>query len=271
MDLRARGLSFSYHEDWVLKDLDFLLSGGDLSCILGSNGAGKSTLLKSLNGLVEAKKGSIELDERKLEDMKRSELARQIAYVPQQQESTLLSVFEVVLLGRIPHMGWSMSDRDYEVAEDCLELLGLEKLSSRPLDNLSGGERQKVAIARALAQEPEVILLDEPTSNLDLRSSFSLMEFLQRLAREWGANVIVAIHDLNMAMRYGDRFLFLVHGSLHSLTDRDGLNSKLLSEVYGLDVSLEVVKGHPIFIPDGSNLGSDLGSSLGSDTRKGKS
>jgi iron complex transport system ATP-binding protein len=180
--------------------------------------------------------------------MRGREVARCFGYVPQQQSEAPLSVFETVLLGRRPYIRWAASERDYEVVERVLGLLQLEDLSLRSLDSLSGGEIQKVLLARALAQEPQVLLLDEPTSNLDLKNQLEVLRLILRAVREQGLSAIVSIHDLNLALRLGDAFLLLREGRVHAVATREGLTREIIREVYGVEVLLGEMAGYPVVV-----------------------
>ena len=218
-------------------------------CVLGVNGAGKSTLLKCMNRVLKPKKGSVLVDEEDLLRMPQNKVARRMGYVPQRHPDIGLTVFETVLMGRKPHIQWAMGKRDYEVAEETIRRLDLEHLAMRKVTNLSGGERQKVVIARALAQSPEILLLDEPTSNLDLKNQLEVMGIIQRIVKERGLSAVVAIHDLNMAVRFADSFLFLKNHRIHSVKDMKGLDPETISVVYGVDVTLQEVGGHTVVVP----------------------
>jgi iron complex transport system ATP-binding protein len=167
MNLKVRGIEFSYNHHPILDGVSFDIKPGEILGVLGVNGAGKSTLLKCINRILRPRAGSILLDDQDLRKMRSGEIARHFGYVPQKYTEESITVFDAVLLGRKPYIQWSASTNDLLIVEDMLRRLHLENLALRPVDRLSGGEYQKVVIARALAQEPEILLLDEPTSNLD--------------------------------------------------------------------------------------------------------
>ena len=164
MKLHVKGIEFAFNSHPVLSGVSFNLERGELVGILGVNGAGKSTLLKCLNRILVPHSGVVQLDDEYLHAMRSGDVARRIGCVPQRHPDTRLCVFEAVLLGRTPHVNWALSEKDHAIAEHAICRIGIEHLALRPVSDLSGGEVQKVVIARALAQCPEVLLLDEPTS-----------------------------------------------------------------------------------------------------------
>ena len=184
MILTVNGISFSYPGHPVLKELSFELDRGRTLGLLGTNGAGKSTLLRCLNRILRPQGGTVLVGGRSLSRLPDREIARRMGYVPQLHQTTGLNVFEAVLLGRNPHIRWQASPRDLAVVEEVLRSLRLEELALRPMAELSGGQAQKVTIARALAQEPEILLLDEPTSGLDLRNQLEVMELIAAAVAE---------------------------------------------------------------------------------------
>lgn len=248
MILSVANIQFQYNSRPVLKDVSLELERGKILAVLGVNGAGKSTLLKCINRILSPQRGVVLVQGVDLRRMKGKELARRFGYVPQKQPEGALSVFETVLLGRRPYIRWAASERDYEVVERVLGLLQLADLALRPLDSLSGGEIQKVLLARALAQEPDVLLLDEPTSNLDLKNQLEALHLISRAVREQGLSAIVSIHDLNLALRLGDVFLLLREGLVHAITPREGLTRQIIREVYGVEVEMGEMAGYPVVV-----------------------
>ncbi len=215
MLLTVEGMTVGYQRRPVVHDFELGMTGGEMVGLIGPNGAGKSTVLHGLAGLRRPISGAAFLDGQNVQNLSSRERARQIALVPQgEMYAWPLSVEEIVSLGRAPHRGWLLpySARDRAAVARALTQTELVELRHRPVDGLSAGERQRTLIARALAQEPRVLLLDEPTANLDLRFQVQVLELVRRLAAASQLAVIIAIHDLTLAARYCDRVLLLHHG-----------------------------------------------------------
>jgi iron complex transport system ATP-binding protein len=249
MILSVSGISFTYGGHGVLSDVDFDLEGGELLAILGPNGVGKTTLLKCINAIHRPQGGSVMVEGRDVLTMRPDEIARGIGYVAQRNDSARLTVFDAVLMGRKPHIRWKVRDHDLKMVDSAIRRLHMEPLSLRYIDQLSGGELQKVAIARAMVQEPRLMLLDEPTSSLDLRSQVDIMTMLRRVVDEHKIAAIMTMHDLNTALRYADKVLFLKDGVIHSTGPACGVTTQVVEEVYGLPVHIQTVHGHPMIIP----------------------
>jgi iron complex transport system ATP-binding protein len=249
MNLEVTNIRFSYNGHLILSDVTFSIESGQIVCVLGENGAGKSTLLKCLNRILKPQKGSVLADGEDLLHISRNKIARLIGYVPQRHPETQLTVFEAVLMGRKPHIQWSLGQDDYALAEEVIEQMGIAHLAMRKVCNLSGGEIQKVIIARALAQSPEVLLLDEPTSNLDLKNQLEVMGLVRSIVETKGISAIIAIHDLNIALRFADRFIFLKNGRIHGICGKSELCSEMIQQVYGVDVALSEVNGYTLIVP----------------------
>ncbi|WP_373499795.1 ABC transporter ATP-binding protein [Desulfococcus sp.] len=249
MILDVSGIRFAYNSHPVLAGIGFSVAPGRVLGILGRNGAGKSTLLKCLNRILRPQSGGVLLEGEDLLAMTRREAARRVGYVPQRHGTDPLTVYEAVLLGRKPHMGWTVSADDCRRVETILAQMGLTRLSSRPVSDLSGGEVQKVMIARALAQTPRALLLDEPTSNLDLKNQLEVMDLIRGIARNQGLSAVVSIHDLNLAVRFADTFLFLKDHRVYALVEKEGLTADIIREVYGVEVTLRQVNGKTVVIP----------------------
>jgi iron complex transport system ATP-binding protein len=214
MRLAAQGLAYGYPGKPVGRDIDLSLAGGTVLALLGPNGHGKSTLLKTLLGLLPAQGGAVTLGERPLAGLSLTERARALAYVPQSHAGTFaFSVFEVVLMGRTAHGGLfsAPTAQDRAIAGDMLERFGIAGLAATPYTQISGGERQLVLIARALAQEPRFVILDEPTASLDFGNQGKVMAQIRTLAAA-GLGVLFTSHDPNQALRYADEVLLLRDG-----------------------------------------------------------
>jgi iron complex transport system ATP-binding protein len=249
MTLDVCQMEFAYNEQPVLKDLSFELLPGEILAVLGVNGAGKSTLLKCLNRILKPKAGEVCLSGEDLRRMNANELARHFGYVPQHAVRETLTVFDAVLLGRRPYIKWSAADRDFKIVEDILRVMALSPLALRPTDELSGGELQKVLIARALAQKPDILLLDEPTSNLDLKSQIQVMNLVADAVRDQGISAVISVHDINLAFRYASRFLLLKDGRIHSMTSLDGVTPEVIRDVYGVDAVIGRIHDRMVVVP----------------------
>ncbi|BAA30335.1 ABC transporter ATP-binding protein [Pyrococcus horikoshii] len=242
--IEVENLKFSHNGREILHDINFEIDKGSFLIILGPNGAGKTTLLRCIAGILKYK-GSIKVLGNDIKELSRIELAKLLAYVPQRIEPGFLRVFDFVLLGRKPYMGLNPGRKDLKAVEDALRLLGIQRLEDRIMKTLSGGELQKVAIARAIAQETPVILLDEPTNNLDPKSQIEVMEIIKDLVKR-GKTVVTVMHDLTLALRFGEEFLFLKDGRSTGLLTREELEEKILSETYGVKIRVARVEGEVI-------------------------
>lgn len=241
--LSVKNLSFSYGRRKIISDINLSLNGGDFLAILGNNGAGKSTLLGCLNGLLKPKKGEVYLDEKPVSEMTPSDIARVCALVGQRPESAGLSVYDTVLLGRNPFFRFSPTSRDYRIAEEAMSCMGLSEFALKSTDRLSGGELQRVSIARALAQQPKILLLDEPTSSLDLRYQGEVMRTVREIVVEKKIIAAVVIHDINAALRYCTKFALLSGGKLCGFGGEEIINEESVSRVYGVSAEITEIHG----------------------------
>ncbi len=245
--LDIKKLSVSYGERQVLYSLSFQLAAGSILAVIGPNGSGKTTLIRTISGLLPAQSGQILVKGRDLTRLSPSERARLIAVVPQARSlPPAFSAWETVLLGRTPHLNWlgQVSKVDEDAARQAMQRTETLDLAERRVGELSGGEQQRLLLARALAQAAPILLMDEPTAHLDLQHQLHQLEQVRQLARQDGLAVLVVLHDLNLVARYADRVALLVKGELAALGDiHDVLNGELLSKAY--HVPLEVLHPHP--------------------------
>ncbi len=246
--IEVQNLSFSYGHHPVLSHVGFTAQSGECVGILGNNGAGKSTLITCINRIRTPDSGSVLIDGKAVGSMSRRELARSVAYVAQKNEMSQTTVFDCVLLGRKPYIRWAVGEEDLRLCTAMIHRVGLEALELRSLDELSGGELQKVMLARALVQRPKVLLLDEPTSNLDPRNQYEMMELVREVAREQHITVLIVIHDLNLALRYCDRFFFLKDGSGYRYGGMEVVDQSTIESVYGVCAKVMDVGGRRIVI-----------------------
>lgn len=248
--IRVENLSYAYHGHHpALRNVSFELERGRRLAILGNNGAGKSTLLKCLNRILRPQPGTVFLDGIDVCRLSRGEIAKIGAYVDQQVEMQRLSVFDTVLLGRRPHIRFEPDESDLKKTESVLKQLSLESYAPRYADELSGGEKQKTALARALVQEPQILLLDEPTAGLDLRNGCEVLDLMRDISLNEKITVVTVIHDLNLAIRYCDRFLLLKDGESVFFGEESLLTDETLSYVYGIPVAVRTVEGRKVIIP----------------------
>ncbi|GLI45692.1 ABC transporter ATP-binding protein [Methanoculleus bourgensis] len=249
--LSVEDLSFAYRDRTVLSRVSFSVDAGEVLGLVGPNGCGKTTLIKCVDGMLSPQEGMVVLGGRDLREMHRREVARAMAYVPQSAGNQNAStVFETVLMGRRPYLNWTVSPEDEERVAAALDLLDLGGLAFRKVAELSGGERQRVMIARALVQETGVILLDEPTSNLDIRQQMAVMEVLHGLAEETGLAVVIALHDLNLAATYCHRLLVLAEGSIYGYgAPEEVLTPEMLGSVYGIEAVVKQDLPAPYVVP----------------------
>ncbi len=247
--LEVRQLSFSYGIRPVLHDISFSLQPGTLLSVLGMNGSGKSTLLKILARLLRPRQGHTLLNGKDLSLLSDSERSRAIAYLPQTVPLSDITVFEAVLIGRKPHLGWQIQPEDLQETTRMLDLTGLADYAGRKTTQLSGGELQRVAIARTLAQQPAVLLLDEPVNHLDIRSQIDVMDLIRNLTLQLGIATIAVMHDLNMALRFSDRFLLLKGGRVAAFGACDVITEQTIQDIYQLQVVLQQVGGLTVVVP----------------------
>jgi len=247
LSLSRVGKTFGSHQ--VLDDISFALGSGGILALVGPNGSGKSTLIKTITRIHDPTSGSVSLDGADIRTINPIDLAMKVGYVPQHFTYTLYStVFETVLLGRRRFIQWSVSDEELSRVQRSLDALGMGEMAGQYMDQLSGGERQKVFIARALAQDPALFLFDEPTSALDIRYQIEVMETMRRITREQGSSMIIAVHDLNLAYRYADAVLVLDHGRMAGYGGPHAvLTPDCIREVYGVD-SFLIENEHGKFI-----------------------
>ena len=241
--IEAHSISFRYHENWVLQGVSFRVEKGEFVGLIGPNGSGKTTLLKILYRLLTPQTGEILFEGFPLKKMDRADIARRMAIVA--QETHLLfpfSVLETVLMGRSPYLGHLMfeSEKDVEIAKKAMEWTKILPFSERPMDEISGGERKRVFIARALAQESEVILMDEPTAGLDIQHEIDFLDLILTLNRERGLTLIMASHDINIASEFCDRLILLQGGRIYKAgTPGEVITQENIKRTYGCEVWID--------------------------------
>jgi len=227
----------------ILSGVSFAVAAGEFFVIIGPNGAGKTSLLKVLSGLQKAQQGSITIKDKDISEYRRRDLSQIMAIVPQHIEVGFpFSVADTVIMGRTPHLGilGMEGKNDFHIAEEAMKFTDVAHLANRKLFQLSGGELQRVIIARAICQQPQVILLDEPTTALDPAHQLKIMDLMEKFRREHGTTIVMVSHDLNLASMYGDRLLLLEEGRVRKTGDpRNVLNKELLEESYGCRMQVD--------------------------------
>lgn len=255
--LEIRDLCFRYgrRSPKVLDHVSLKLEDGRIGVILGRNGSGKTTLLKNILGIEKPESGTITLDGRNMLKMPRRERAAHAAYVPQNIQFGALSVYDTVLMGRMCYFGYRAGREDAEVTERILTDMGLWDMAARSVDQLSGGERQKIAVARALAQEPKLLVFDEPTGNLDIANELLILEEARKAAREKGISVLISLHDLNQALSVGDCFYFMKDGQIRCEGGPETVTQERIFEIFDANVRIVQIDGSRyILSAPGKNL-----------------
>ncbi|MEE8360381.1 MAG: ABC transporter ATP-binding protein [Candidatus Omnitrophota bacterium] len=245
--IEARGLTCGYDSSFFLKDINLKVKNGEIMGIIGPNGSGKTTFLRAMTRILKPRSGTISFRERDIWTIKLEELAKMIAVVSQRSETAMMSVEEYVLLGRIPHhkrLQLIENKRDMDIARRSMELTGTLKIKDHLIDEISGGERQLALIARALTQEPDLLLLDEPTTHLDISHQVMVLNLIKRLNSELGLTVIMVLHDLNLASEYCHRLILLNEGRVRKIgSPEEVIDYRIIEEVYK---TLVVVKNNPV-------------------------
>lgn len=251
MDIRIDSVSFSYKKKKVLDNVSAEIPSGSICFLLGENGAGKSTLLKCINYVLKPESGSIYAGSEDVKTKTIKERARIFGYVPQSSGAgSSLNVIDTVATGMVSNEKNPLNKASLETVSEIIEQMDLGELAMRRMNSLSGGERQRVLIARALAQKPKVMLLDEPTNNLDLRYQLETMALLYRISRDLGITVVAVIHDLNLALMYADSILVLKNGQILYGGDPSSIvNEDVIREIYSVESSIGAVNDTRVVVP----------------------
>jgi len=254
--LEVNGVTFGYERVPLLYDVQLMVCQGEMVGLLGPNGSGKTTLLRLVSGVLLPQEGKIVLDGRDIQDWGRRGVARNIAVVPQELHVPFaFTVEQMVSLGRTPYINWlgSRNSKDDNMVHDAMLATDVIPLAKRIFNELSGGERQRVMVAMALAQQPKLLLLDEPTAHLDIKYQIEMLELVQKLNRERDVTVIAALHDLNLAARYFPRLVLFQRGIVADAGPAQVLEPHLLKRVYGIDVQVGILRGaeHLSVLPPG--------------------
>ncbi|GMQ59239.1 ABC transporter ATP-binding protein [Vallitalea sediminicola] len=249
MILSVQGLEFSYPSNKVLEDISFSIQKGECIAILGTNGTGKSTLLKCINRILKPQKGTVLINKSDIQKLSQIELAKRIGYVSQSNQSFRTTVFDTVLIGRKPYIKWDVTEKDFDIVNSAIEMLELQKHALRYIDELSGGELQKVIIARALAQEPKILMFDEPTSSLDLKNQLEVINIIKNVVESKKISALVTIHDLNLALRFADKFILLKEGKIYAAGGIEIMTSENIEFVYSVPVKVEKLNSKMVVVP----------------------
>ena len=261
-DIETQKLSFGYSEaSRVLEEIDLKIKGPQMISIIGPNGVGKSTLIYCLNKILSPSDGKVMICGENIDSISIKELAKKMGFVPHKTHDVFpMTVMDTVLMGRHPHSGHKITDNDVKEAYAILKLLGMESFAMRSFDQLSAGQHQKIVLARGLAQKPHILLLDEPTSNLDIKHQMDVTRILKELSISQDMIVIMIRHDLNIASRYSDRIIMLYDKGIYRIgTPDDVINEENILQVYGVDSKViedngrpYVILRDPSFLPDSS-------------------
>ena len=243
--ISTNNIQKNYGKESVLKDIDVSLASGKLTAFIGPNGAGKSTLLAIMSRLLEQSTGDICLKEKELKSWKQKELAKELAVLKQQNNIPInISVKELVSFGRFPYQRGKLSTKDQEIINDAIKTMGLEPLIDKCISEISGGQLQRAYIALILAQDTDVILLDEPLNNLDMNYAVSIMQFLQKLAHEKNKTIAIVIHDINFAASYADEIVAMKDGQLFKTgSTEEVIQKEVLSELYDMPIRICNIEG----------------------------
>ena len=248
--LKVENLHFQYGNLGrpVLNGASLELKQGEVGILLGKNGSGKTTLFKNILGIEKPKSGAIHFDGEDLLKMNRRERARRIAYVPQHIHFGDLTVFDSVLMGRVSYFGMKAGHEDYVAVEKILADMQLLEFANRSAEALSGGEKQKIAIARAMAQEPRLMVFDEPTGNLDIANEQLIIEEAKKLARQKNISILSSLHDLNQALYFGDKLFFLKDGIVKYAGGKEIVTEELIKDIFDIDVKIVEINNQIVIL-----------------------
>ncbi len=249
MILNVDGMRFRYNGHPVLEGVTFRVGKGEVVSVLGPNGVGKTTLLRCINGILKPSGGAVFVEDENVLELDATAVARRIGYVAQRQSTARVTVFDAILMGRRPYIRFRVSENDLRIVDGAIKSLHLEKLALRAIDRLSGGELQKVAVGRALVQEPRLLLLDEPTSSLDLKNQVEILKLIRHVAKEHEVAAVMTLHDLTTALRFSDKCLFIKDGGIRAAVAPADVTADIIRDVYRIAVDIHRCNGVPVVIP----------------------
>ncbi len=239
--LEIKNLSYRYKKDIAsLNQVSLTIQPGKLNILLGKNGSGKSTLMKCVLSLYKGYEGEILYNGTDMKKMKRKDIAKTISYLPQEIPRSSLTVYDTLELGKLPYLSYRNHKRKEDSISSIIEELHLENVIDKTTDELSGGERQKVMIAKALVQKCDLLIMDEPTSSLDIENQALLLRLLEKLVKEKGMTVLLSLHDINLSFRFGQHFFFLKEGKLIHQGDIESVTQQILEETFDTDFRLQI-------------------------------
>ncbi len=249
MILRMENIKFRYNGHPVLEDVTFTVQKGEVVAILGPNGVGKTTLLRCINGILKPSFGTVMVEDKNVLTLAPVAVARRIGYVAQRQTTGKITAFDAILMGRRPRIRFRVSQNDLRIVDGAIKSLHLENLAMRHIDRMSGGELQKVAIGRAMVQEPSLLLLDEPTSSLDLKNQVEILKLIRHVVSEHQVCAVMTLHDLTTALRFADKCLFLKNGGIYAAVRPRDVTADIIKAVYDIPVEIHHHNGFPLVIP----------------------
>lgn len=255
--MEIKGLNFYYGKNHVLKDLTFKIKDQKITTVLGSNGCGKSTLFKLCTKELNTQHGIIKLDNKNIEKINRKNFAQKVAIVHQQNKIMGdITVENLVSYGRNPYHSFmqSLCEKDYEEIDFAIKMCGLEEIKDKSINQLSGGQLQRVWIAMAIAQKTKILFLDEPTTYLDIKYQIEILELVKKLNRELSTTIIMVLHDINQALQYSDEIIGMYKGRIEFIgSPEEVLNENSISKIYGANLAVEKFKGRLIVLPKEMN------------------
>ena len=253
--LKINNLTFKYHKKapLVLDDVSFTLNDGEIGIVLGKNGVGKSTLFKLIVGLIKPVSGEILINDINLNKLKIKDRAKMIAYVPQSIQFGDLSVYETILSGRVSFYSLFPSKKDEEIVQNVIKEMGLEGFLNKNVNELSGGEKQKIAIARALVQEPKVLIFDEPTGNLDIGNEQLILNEARKICIKKNISVLISIHDISIASYYGDKFFLLKDNKIKYSGNKEVINENNISDIFDVKATIKDIDNKKFIYIEGGD------------------